>query len=100
MRQDAVISGLGASSEEPVFVVDPRSKRERRWDELNNIIFERKGLKATYSPLTLDDVKSVLRTTPYNQNWRDIDEERLDRLIRFLSDVTTCFNYASNEAKR
>ena len=73
----------------------PHPKRKERWEQLNAILARNKKKSKTnstaYSYVSWNDVKHVLKTTPYTQSSKAIPDIEFGILSQYLSFATKCF---------
>jgi hypothetical protein len=70
----------------------PHPKRKERWEKLNEILEKLKSSDSTgYSYVKWNQVKDVLRTTPYTQSIKAIPDLQLSLLSQYLSFASKCF---------
>lgn len=74
----------------------PHPKRKERWEQLNEILEKNKKKSKTtdstaYSYVSWNQVKNVLRTTPYIQSSKAIPDFQFGILSQYLSFATKCF---------
>ncbi len=102
-------AGSGPSSSESSVSISkvPDPARKLRWIKLNEILEQnrrkQKGKGSTaYSYVSWESVKSVLKTTNFDQPQRDLDDKRLDSLLEHLTQTAKCFGgvTAGKEAQR
>ncbi|EGF78846.1 hypothetical protein BATDEDRAFT_90292 [Batrachochytrium dendrobatidis JAM81] len=89
-------SSLGSRSLSKSSLKAPHPKRKERWEQLNEILEKNKRKsKATdstaYSYVSWNQVKDVLRTTPYIQSSKAIPDTQFNILTQYLSFATKCF---------
>ncbi|KAK5667467.1 hypothetical protein QVD99_006061 [Batrachochytrium dendrobatidis] len=90
-------SSLGSRSLSKSSLKAPHPKRKERWEQLNEILEKNKRKsKATdstaYSYVSWNQVKDVLRTTPYIQSSKAIPDTQFNILTQYLSFATKCFD--------
>jgi hypothetical protein len=90
----SLTTGSRSSSESSLKA--PHPKRKERWEKLNEILEKnKKKSKATdstaYSYVSWNQVKNVLRTTPYIQSSKAIPDIQFGILSHYLSFATKCF---------
>jgi hypothetical protein len=85
----------------------PHPARRRRWDKLNGILANNKKRNMSqdstgYSNISWKEVKDVLATTLYIQEGKEIPDDSLDFLFKYISAVTVSFDsiVTGKEAKR
>ncbi|KAJ8331068.1 hypothetical protein O5D80_001078 [Batrachochytrium dendrobatidis] len=89
-------SSLGSRSLSKSSLKAPHPKRKERWEQLNEILEKNKRKsKATdstaYLYVSWNQVKDVLRTTPYIQSSKAIPDTQFNILTQYLSFATKCF---------
>jgi hypothetical protein len=98
----SLTTGSRSSSESSLKA--PHPKRKERWEKLNEI-FEKnkKKLKSSdstgYSYVKWNQVKSVLRTTPYVQSSKAIPEIQFNILSQYLLFALKCFGPVTSSNK-
>jgi hypothetical protein len=90
----SLTTGSRSSSESSLKA--PHPKRKERWEKLNEILEKnKKKLKSSdstgYSYVKWNQVKNVLRTTPYVQSSKAIPEIQFNILSQYLSFASKCF---------
>jgi hypothetical protein len=90
----SLTTGSRSSSESSLKA--PHPKRKERWEKINEILEKnKKRLKSNdstgYSYVKWNQVKNVLRTTPYVQKPKGIPEIQLNILSQYLSFASKCF---------
>jgi hypothetical protein len=90
----SLTTGSRSSSESSLKA--PHPKRKERWEKLNEILEKNKKKSKTtdstaYSYVSWNQVKNVLRTTPYIQSSKAIPDIQFGILSRYLSFATKCF---------
>ena len=90
----SLTTGSRSSSESSLKA--PHPKRKERWEKLNEILEKnKKKLKSSdstgYSYVKWNQVKNVLRTTPYIQSSKAIPEIQFNILSQYLSFASKCF---------
>jgi hypothetical protein len=90
----SLTTGCRSSSESSLKA--PHPKRKERWEQLNEILEKNKKKSKTtdstaYSYVSWNQVKNVLRTTPYIQSSKAIPDIQFGILSQYLSFATKCF---------